>query len=361
MAQPLPKPGIMDIKPYIGGEGRVEGVKHLLRLASNENPLGCSPLARAAYLKVAEELHRYPDGSVAALRAALGKEHGMDPERIVCGAGSDELISLLIRGYAGAGDEIIYSQYGFLMYPIGAKAAGATPVAAPEKDMRTDIEAVLRAVTPRTKMVLLANPNNPTGSYLTKAEMKSLRERLPAHVLLVIDAAYAEFVAAEDYEDGRALVDAHPNVATLCTFSKIHGLAALRLGWGYFPADISGVVNRVRGPFNVSVPAQAAGVAALGDKDFVAKTIRMTDEGREYLSKELAALGLKVYPSVANFLLVEFGEEAEKIRLALRDKGIFIRQMGAYGLPRCLRITIGTSEDNRDLVSELRQALGHGV
>lgn len=358
MNHPLPKPGIMDIKPYIGGEGRINDNMRLVRLASNENPLGCSALARAAYLKAADDLHRYPDGAVAELRAALGKAHDMDPERIVCGAGSDELISLIIRAYAGAGDEIVYSQYGFLMYPIGAKTVGAAPVAAPEKDLRTDVDAMIKAVTPKTKLVLLANPNNPTGSYLTKAEMKILRDALPAHVLLVVDAAYAEFVTAKDYEDGRALVDAADNTVMLRTFSKIHGLAALRLGWGYFPASIAGVINRVRGPFNVSVPAQMAGIAALNDKDFIKKTIEMTDAGRAFLTKELTALGLKVFPSVGNFILVEFGDKAEDIRLALKERGIFIRQMGAYALPRCLRITVGVTEDNDHLISQLKQILG---
>jgi histidinol-phosphate aminotransferase len=358
MALPAPKSGILDIKPYIGGEGRVAGGMRLIRLASNENPLGCSPLAREAYLKTAAELHRYPDGAAADLRAALAQEYKMDAERIVCGAGSDELISLIVRAYAGAGDELVYSEHGFLMYPINARAVGAKPVAAREIDLRADIHALLAAVTPKTKIMLLANPNNPTGSYLTKAELRELREKLPENVLLVIDAAYAEFVEAEDYEDGRALVDAYPNVVTLRTFSKIHGLAGLRLGWGYFPAEVAGVINRVRGAFNVSLPAQAAGIAALTDHEFVQKSIALAVQGRAFLTKELQGLGLKVYPSVANFLLVEFGPKAEDIRLALKDKGIFVRQMGAYNLPHCLRITLGTAEDNEAVVGELRKILG---
>lgn len=352
MALPLPKSGIMDIKPYVGGEGKVANA---VRLASNENPLGCSTLARAAYLQAADELHRYPDGGVVDLRAALGKKYDMDPERIVCGAGSDELISLIIRAYAGAGDEILYSQYGFLMYPIGAKAVGATPVAAPETNFRTDIDAVIAAITPRTKIILLANPNNPTGSYLTKADMKHLCDAIPANVLLVVDAAYAEFVAAVDYEDGRALVDAYPNVVMLRTFSKIHGLAALRLGWGYFSTEVAGVVNRVRGPFNTSLPAQAAGIAALNDADFIKRTIDMTNDGRVFLAREITALGFTVYPSVTNFLLIKFGENAEAIRVGLKEAGIFVRQMGAYNLPEHLRITVGQAEDNQRVISQLKQ------
>ena len=357
-ALPLPKQGILDIKPYIGGEGRVTGVTELVRLASNENALGCSPLAREAYIKVVQDLHRYPDGSAADLRAALAKTHDMDPARIICGSGSEELISLLVRAYAGIGDEVLFPQYGFLMYPICAKAVGATPVAAPEKDYRADVDALLSAVTDKTRIMLLANPNNPTGSYLTKDEMKHLCDKLPQNVVLVVDSAYAEFVTAPDYEDGRALVDAYPNVVMLRTFSKIHGLAALRLGWGYCSADIAGVVNRVRGAFNVNAPAQAAGVAALSDTEFVRKSIEMTVAGREYLTENISALGFRVLPSVGNFLLVEFGDKAEEIRLALKDKGIFIRQMGAYNLPRHLRVTVGTPAENERFASQLKLVAG---
>jgi histidinol-phosphate aminotransferase len=352
---PVPRPGILDIHPYVGGEGRSPSSgQPPARLASNENALGCSPQARAAYLAAGDDLNRYPDGSCAALRAAIGKTYGLDPEKIVCGNGSEELIALLVRAYAGAGDEVLYSQHGFLMYPLAAKAVGAVPVAAPEKDMRTEVGALLAAVTPKTKMVLLANPNNPTGSYLTSAEMKRIREGLRSDILLAVDAAYAEFVDEADYDDSRALVDAAQNTVMLRTFSKIHGLAALRLGWGYFPSDVAGVIHRIRGAFNVSAPAQAAGVAALADADFIARTKAMVKEGRAQLSEGLAALGLKVWPSVGNFLLADFGAKAEEIRLALRDRGVFIRQMGVYGLPTCLRVTVGTAKDNERLLDALR-------
>ncbi len=356
-AAPLPKSGILDIKPYIGGEGRLDVVQNPVRLASNENVLGCSPLARAAYLAGADDLHRYPDGAATDLRAALGRTYGLNPDNIVCGAGSDELIGLFVRAYAGAGDEVLSSQYGFLMYPICAKSVGATPVAAPEKDMRTDIDALLAAVTPKTKIVLLANPNNPTGSYLNKADMKRLRDGLPPHVLLVVDAAYAEFAQLPDYEDGRALVEATNNTVMLRTFSKIHGLAALRLGWAYCPPEVAGVINRVRGAFNVSAPAQAAGIAALSDKDFIQRAIDMTNAGRTQLTDGLAAMGFKVWPSVTNFILVRFGEDAEQIRLSLKQQGIFIRQMGAYNLPDHLRITIGTRDDNARILAALKQII----
>jgi histidinol-phosphate aminotransferase len=306
---------------------------------------------------MASELHRYPDGAAADLRTALAHEYKMEADRIVCGAGSDELISLIVRAYAGAGDEVVYSEHGFLMYPINAKAVGAKAVAAPEINLRSDIQALLKAVTPKTKVMLLANPNNPTGSYLTKTELRELRGKLPENVLLVIDAAYAEFVEEKDYEDGRALVDEYPNVAMLRTFSKIHGLAGLRLGWGYFSSEVAGIINRVRGPFNVSAPAQAVGIAALSDKDFIRKSVKLAREGRAFLTEKLGELGLKAYPAVGNFLLADFGPKAEDIRLSLKEKGIFVRQMGAYSLPQCLRITVGTAEDNAAVVAELKKIL----
>jgi histidinol-phosphate aminotransferase len=361
MSKPTPRPGIMDIKPYVGGEGRVAGVSRLVRLASNENPLGSSDKAKKAFSEALEDLHRYPDGAAAGLRNALGKEYDMDPARIVCGTGSDELISLLIRSYAGIGDEVIHSQYGFLMYANNARSVGAQPVSAPEIDMRTDIDAVLAAVTPKTKIVFLANPNNPTGSYLTTKEMTRLRDSLPEHVLLVIDAAYTEFVDKKihkDYEDGRNMVDKYDNVVMLRTFSKIHGLAALRVGWSYCPPEVADVLNRVRPAFNVSVPAQAAAVAALADKEFIQKTIDMTNAGRIQVSEGLKNMGIKVYPSVGNFLLADFGDKADSTFGALKAQGIFIRPMAGYQLPQCLRITVGTAEDNSLLLDGIRQALG---
>lgn len=358
MTQPQPKRRIMDIKPYVGGEGRMDiFAEPPARLASNENPLGCSPLAREAYKTVAAELHRYPDGGCAALRQAIGAAYGLDAEKIVCGNGSEELISLLIRAYAGEGDEVVYSQYGFLLYPLGILSTNATPVTAPERDMRSDVDALLATVTPKTKIMLIANPNNPTGSYLTTAEMQKLRAGLRDDILLVIDAAYAEFVDAPDYDDGRALVDAAQNTVMLRTFSKIHGLAALRLGWGYFPTDVAGVLNRVRGAFNVSAPSQAAGVAALADKDFIARTLDVTNAGRQQIYDGLTALGVHFWPSVGNFILARFGDRSEDIRLRLKENGVFIRQMGAYNLPDCLRISIGTAPENARLLAELQKIL----
>src|SRR5437763_4773068 len=262
---PVPGPGILDIAPYIGGDAAAPGIERPIRLASNESALGPSPKAFAAYRALAPEIDRYPDGSSATLREAIGRHHGLDPERIVCGSGSDELIGLLLRAYAGEGDEVLYSRHGFLMYPIGAKSVGATPVAVPERELTADVDGFLAQVTDRTRIVFIANPNNPTGTYLSAEELARLHAGLPPNVVLAIDAAYAEFVNRNDYEPGVGLVNRAENVVMLRTFSKIYALAGLRLGWAYCPPAIADVMNRVRGPFNVTAPALAAGVAALED------------------------------------------------------------------------------------------------
>jgi len=261
----VPRPSILDITPYVGGEAKALGFARPIRLASNESALGPSPKAVAAYRALAGEIHRYPEGDAEELREALGRRHGLDPARIVCGAGSDELITLLLRCYAGPGDEVLYSRHGFLMYPINAMAVGATPVAALERDLTTDVDALLAGVTDRTRIVFIANPNNPTGTYLGAQELARLHAGLRPSVLLVIDAAYAEFVNRNDYEPGIALVNRADNVVMLRTFSKIYALAGLRLGWAYCPPAIADVLNRVRSPFNVSSAAQAAGEAAVED------------------------------------------------------------------------------------------------
>ncbi len=354
------RPGIMDIAPYIGGEAHVQGVNRIHRLASNENPLGASPKAIAAYEALSGELHRYPDGSASELRHAIAEVEGLDPARIVCGAGSDELISLLVRAYAGPGDEVLYSAHGFLMYSIAARSAGATPVTAPEADLRADIDAFLVRVTPATRILFLANPNNPTGSYLSAAALAELRRRLPEDVLLVIDAAYAEYAEAEDYSDGAGLVAAHDNVVMLRTFSKIHGLAALRLGWGYCPGEVADVLHRLRGPFNVSAPALAAGVAAIRDAGHLETSRRHNKQWLNWFAEEAKAMGLLVAPSLGNFLLVRFpdaAKSAEAALEALRARGVLVRGMGGYGLPDSLRITIGLEEDMQATADALREFL----
>jgi histidinol-phosphate aminotransferase len=359
---PTPRPGILDIAPYVGGEATIAGVERPIRLASNESALGPSPKAMAAYLALASEIHRYPEGSAGVLREAIGQRHGLDPARIVCGAGSDELIALLLRSYAGPGDEVLYSRHGFLMYPIGALSVGASPVAAPERALTADVDALLACVTPRTRLVFIANPNNPTGTYLSAEELARLHQRLPPSVVLAIDAAYAEFVNRNDYEAGAALVDRADNVVMLRTFSKIYALAGLRLGWGYFPPAIADVLNRVRGPFNVSTPALAAGVAAVEDTDALVRARAHNDHWQPWFSDRLAALGLVLTPSVGNFVLprfpVEPGRDAAAAFAFLQSRGILTRKMGGYGLPQHLRITIGTGEEMEKVAVELGEFMG---
>lgn len=359
MTGPRPRPGVLDISPYVGGESDVPGAEDVIRLASNESALGASPKARAAYESVAAELHRYPDGASLRLRQAIGRIHGLDPARIVCGAGSDEILSLLAQLYAGPGDEVVYSEYGFLMYKILALAFGAKPVAAPETGYRADIDAILAAVSERTRIVILANPNNPTGTYLRAGEVRRLRAELREEILLIVDAAYAEYVEANDYAPGVDLVDAGENVVMTRTFSKIYGLAALRLGWGYAPPSIADLLNRVRDPFNVSAAAQAAGEAAVNDVEFTAEARRHNSRWRPWLSERLTGLGLTVTPSIANFVLAHFEDAGQSAAAAdfLKGRNILVRGMGGYGLPQCLRIGVGREEENKAVIETLGEFL----
>lgn len=355
-SRPTPRPGILDIAPYVGGEAKAAPGQRLLRLASNEGAYGPPPKAVEALRACLPDLHRYPDGNCTALRQALAQKHNTSAERIVCGAGSDELIGLLTRAYAGAGDEVLYSQYGFLMYAIAAKACGATPVAAPEQNLCADVDALLAAVTPRTKLLFLANPNNPTGSMLSRSEIARLHAGLRPDIVLALDAAYAEFVTGGSYSAGDELVE-KGNVAVLRTFSKIYALAGPRLGWAHCHEEIAGVLNRVRGPFNVPAVAQVAGLAALADEAFVQHAHQENAKVKAAFEEKLKVLGLKAYPSGGNFILIQFGPKAEEIRLALKDRGILVRQMGAYKLPEYLRITIGTAEEMEFVAAALQDIL----
>jgi histidinol-phosphate aminotransferase len=351
------RPGIMEIAPYVGGESAVPGIERPVKLSSNENPLGPSPKAMAAFRDAAVDLHRYPDGGAERLRDGIARRFGLEKERIVCGNGSDELISLLARAYAGPGDEVLFSRHGFLMYRLSALAAGATPKMAPERDLHTDVEALLALVTPATRLVYLGNPNNPTGSYLTTPAVHALRRHLRADILLAIDAAYAEFVEGDDYDAGVDLVRAGDNCVMLRTFSKIYGLAGLRLGWAYCPPSVADVLNRLRGPFNTSAPAQAAALAALDDAEHEARSRAHNKTWREWLSRALESQGYRVHPSVGNFLLVEFAD-ADGADAFLRSRGLIMRKMGAYGLPHCLRITIGTEAEMRATAAALTEFAG---
>ncbi|MSO74165.1 MAG: histidinol-phosphate transaminase [Alphaproteobacteria bacterium] len=356
-----PRPGILEISPYVGGRSRLEGRDKAIKLSSNESALGTSPRALEAYRGAEGQLYRYPDGGSSALTKAIGAAHGLDPARIVCGAGSDELLQLLARGYAGPGDEVLFTAHGFLVYPIAARAVGATPVVAPERELTADVDAILARVTARTRIVFLANPNNPTGTYLPKAELKRLRAGLPSGVLLVVDAAYAEFVTAADYSAGVELVDAGENVVMTRTFSKIYGLAGLRLGWAYCPPSIADVLHRIRGPFNVASPAQIAGIEAVRDQAHVARARDHNSRWLARLPDMLRQRGLKVTPSVANFVLVHFPENsthnAKAAESFLNARGIIVRNVTNYGLPHCLRITIGLDHEMEAVADALEELM----
>ena len=355
---PQPKSGIMDIHAYVPGKAGGRGGK-IHKLSANESAVGASPKALAAFAESAKDIERYPDGSSALLRDVIAKRHGLKAENIVCGAGSDEILQLLTHAYLGPGDEAIYSQYGFLVYPIAISSNGATAVVAPEKNHRTDVGEILARVNAKTKMVFLANPNNPTGTYLTADDVWRLHAGLPAHVLLVLDGAYAEFVLANDYDAGVALVENHDNVVMTRTFSKIYGLASLRLGWAYCPSAVADVLNRVRGPFNVSIPAMRAGIAALEDQKFFDAALAHNTKWLAWLKAEITKLGLMVTPSVGNFLLLHFksAEQAQKADAYLSERGLILRSVASYGLPEALRLSVGTEEANRLVVDAMKEFL----
>lgn len=357
-----PQPGILGIAPYVPGGHDLAGHNMVRVLSANENPLGPGAAARQAYLDAAGALERYPDGAHTHLRNAIAQAEGLEADRIVCGAGSDELLGMLGKAYAGVGDEIVYSAHGFTMYPIIAQSVGARPVAAPEKNLTADVEALLAVVTPLTKILYLANPNNPTGTYLPMSKVRDLRARLREDILLVLDAAYVEYVTAEDYGDPVDLVRETTNTVMCRTFSKIHGLASVRLGWCYAPTPVVEVLNRIRGPFNVSAPALAAGEAAIKDKAHQEKSCAHNNKWLPWLTRELRDIGLSVPDSQGNFILVQFpegnGKDASSAIAHMNSHGIIPRQMSGYGLPDCVRITIGLESDNKLVLESLREFVG---
>ncbi len=355
MTAPAPRPEVLRIAPYVPGESEVPGVNRIIKLSSNEGAFGPPPAARAAHLAAAGELHRYPDGGAQALRAAIGRRFGLDPARIACGNGSDDLIHHLVMAYAGPGTDVMMSAHGFLMYQITGTYAGARVVKVPECRLTADVDAMLAAVTPATRVVFLANPNNPTGSLLRQAEVARLRAGLPPEVLLVIDAAYAEYVTRPDYDPGVALVDAGDNTVMTRTFSKIFGLGGARVGWAYGPKAVIDVLDRVRGPFNVGLAAQAAAIGALAEPGWVEAGRAHNERYRAVLTEGLAAAGIRVWPSEGNFVLADFAspERAAAANAHLRGRGIIVRPVGGYGLPHCLRITVGTAEEVEAVIAAM--------
>jgi histidinol-phosphate aminotransferase len=366
MSRPMPNPGILDIAPYTPGKSPTpEAGRKVFKLSANETPFGPSPKAIDAYRNAAAHLEDYPEGTSRILREAIGRAFGLDPDRIICGAGSDEVLNLLAHAYLSRGDEAISTTHAFLVYPIATMANGAVNVVAPETNFTADVDAILKLVTPRTKLVWLANPNNPTGTYLPFDELKRLRAGLPNHVLMVVDAAYADYVSRNDYEMGIELVATTENTVMTHTFSKIHGLAALRVGWMFGPSHIVDAVNRIRGPFNVSTPAMLAAIAALQDTAHLQMSKLHNEKWRSWLTEELTKLGLKVTPSAANFVLIHFpldkGKTAADADAFLTGRGLVLRALNNYRLPHALRLTIGTEEANRLVVEGLREFMASNV
>ena len=341
MTKLKPQPGIMQIKPYVGGASSIAGVANVIKLSSNENPFGPSPDAIDAFQRAAHELHRYPNTDHSTLRAAIAKLHGLDPDRIICGVGSDEVITFLCQCYSGPENEVIYTEHGFSMYKISALAAGATPVMVPERERMVDVDEILKAVTERTSLVFVTNPGNPTATMVSHAELARLARELPDNVLLVLDGAYAEYV--DGFDGGAGLVEKYANVFMTRTFSKMYGLGGLRIGWGYGAAEVIDVLNRVRGPFNLSMAQQAAAEAALHDRAHVARCLSENTRLRSWLAEALAELGVPSDTSCANFILARFAnaDEATACNEFLQEKGIIVRLVAGYGLPNCLRITVG--------------------
>jgi histidinol-phosphate aminotransferase len=361
---PKPRAGVLGIEPYVPGLSAIGGSGPVIKLSSNETPFGPSPRAVEAYRACAGQLSRYPDGSARSLREATAELHGLDAQRIVCGAGSDELLNLLAAAYLETGDEAIHTEHGFLVYKIAIRARGAVPVVAREKNFTADVDAILACVSGKTRLVFIANPNNPTGTYLPAKEIERLRAGLPDHVLLVLDAAYAEYVRRDDYEAGAALVSETPNTVMTRTFSKIYGLASLRIGWAYCPAEIADALNRIRGPFNVCGPAIASGRAALEDREWTERASAHNAIWRTRMEEALTGLGLEVTPSVANFLLIHFpmhsGRSAVEADKFLQSRGIILRRVGEYGFQDALRMTVGTDADNEAVLAALRDFMAGG-
>jgi histidinol-phosphate aminotransferase len=356
--RPLAKPGIDQIVAYVPGKSQVQGVEHPIKLSSNENIFGSSPLARAAFVEASTKLNIYPDGRAAALREAIAKRYRLEPERLVFGCGTDEILGRMVQQvYLEPGDNIIHGDYGFGAYAIGARACQAEVRLAPEPNLVLDVDEVLKLVDERTRLVFVTQPANPAGTWIVAEELQRLHESLPASVMLVIDAAYAEFCSDPRFSDGLDLARGANNIIVTHTFSKLHGLAALRIGWGYVPIEAAEAIERIRLPFNTSIAGQAAAIAALGDDEFQAHSLAQIERWRPWLTQQLGGLGLEVAPSGANFILVRFphtpGRTAAEAHDFLAERGYIVRAVANYGLPDCLRITIGLEQHNRHVVDLL--------
>jgi len=362
MKKPSPKDGILDVEAYVPGKAKAEGVLNPVKMSANENPLGCSPQASIALASTAYRLAEYPDPRASALRAAVAEKYRLEPDRLIFGCGSDEVFHLLTETFLVPGDNTITGEYGFLQFAIRTQAAQGEIRYAREPNYRVDVDEILALVDERTRIVFIANPGNPSGTVLEGREIERLADSLPGDVLLVIDGAYREFVDDASFQDGLDLARGRENIVVTRTFSKLHGLAALRVGWGYGSRDVIDAMDRIRLPFNVNIPAQEAALAALADEEFQKRSLELVWRWRPWLTQQIGGLGLEVTPSAANFVLIHFpatpGRTAAEAEAFLAKKGLLVRHVASYGLPNALRITIGLEEHNRGVVEGLREFLG---
>ncbi len=361
MTGPEPRPWIKQLDIYVGGKSRADGVENIVKLSSNESALGPSPKAVDAYLSAAGNLHRYPDSTYHDLRAALAEKYDIDATQIVCGVGSDEILKSACRAYLAPGDEVIFSKHSFMMYPIAAASFGGVPVEVDDDDLTVNVDNILAAVTDRTRIIFLANPNNPTGTYIPIRDVERLWRNIPENILLVLDSAYGEFVVEDDYQAGIELVKKSRNILMTRTFSKLYGLAALRLGWGYSCPEIAGILDRIRDPFNLPTPTQVAGIAALKDREFEDRARAFNLKWLDIMRNELLAMGLDPVRSVANFILIRFPDRTDKTAEAANEfllkRGFILRWLPGLGLGHCLRLTLGTEDQNRELIRHLKEFL----
>ncbi len=359
--RPEPRPGILDIAPYVPGKAGAPGVVQPVKLSANENLLGASPRALEAFRDCAQSMALYPDGRGTRLRAAVSERYDLEPGRLILGCGTDEVFAMLSQAYLRAGDNIVQGEFGFGAYAIAARANEAEVRYAKERNYRIDVDALLAEVDDRTRLVFVANPANPTGTVLSSGEVQRLHAGLPGHTILVLDGAYAEFCTDPDFTDGLDLAREASNVVVTHTFSKIYGLASLRIGWAYAPLAVADAVERIRLPFNTSIPAQAAAVAALSDLEFQVRSLDLVETWKPWLARQLSDLGLEVVPSSANFLLVGFPQGAKltapEAEAFLASRGLLVRGVANYGLPNHIRITIGLEAHNRALIEALTDGL----
>ncbi len=355
-------PGVAGIRPYQPGKPVEEleaelGIANAVKLASNENPRGPSPKAVQAIESILPELSRYPDGGGVVLKRALGAKLGVADEQITLGNGSNDVLELVVRAFATEHNSVVFSEHAFAVYPLATQAVGAQSIVVPAKEWAHDLDAMAKAMTSATRVMFIANPNNPTGTWVRKDELDEFLTSVPDHVIVVLDEAYFEYVMEDDYPNGIEYLDRHPNLVVTRTFSKVYGLAGLRIGYGISSCAIADLLNRIRQPFNVNSLAQAAALAALDDDDYVDQSKRLNHSELQRLCVEIKKLGLSYIESAGNFVSIDLGRPADSIYDILLEQGVIVRPVANYGMPNHLRVTIGLPEENDRFLNTLKSCL----